>query len=114
VTRECLGSFCGPLLTSIVALTDDFKFVASPEGNLTWSRQPSMYIGADVNDLKTVGFATEDDLSEGAIVKGFGLFGGWAYNNRKAGAIEMNFVATPANEPGLYQLVDCAPCDCLC
>ncbi|KAL1643798.1 hypothetical protein SLS61_009113 [Didymella pomorum] len=87
-----------------VALTDDFKFVASPEGNLTWSRQPSMYIGADVNDLKTVGFATEDDLSEGAIVKGFGLFGGWAYNNRKAGAIEMNFVATPANEPGLYHV----------
>lgn len=103
MTCEGRGSFCGPLLTPIVVLTNDLRFVASPEGDMTWPRQPSMYIGAEANDLKTVGFATEDDLSEGATVKGFGLFGGWAYNNEKAGAIEMNFVATPANETGLYQ-----------
>lgn len=103
MTRECLASFCGPLLTSIVALTDDLRFVASPEGNVSWPKQPSMYIGADADDLKTVGFATEDEVSEGVTVKGFGLFGGWAYNNQKAGVIEMNFVATPANETGIYQ-----------
>lgn len=62
-----------------------------------------MYIGAGTDDLKTVRFATEDSVPAGALVRGFGLFGGWAYNNQKAGAIEMNFVATPATEHGLYQ-----------
>jgi hypothetical protein len=91
-------------LMFVVALTDDLKFVASPEdGNVSWSKQPSMYIGADADDLKTVGFVTEDKVTEGVTVKGFGLFGGWVYNNQKAGAIEMNFVATPTNETGLYQ-----------
>ena len=62
-----------------------------------------MYIGADPDDLKTVGFVTEDKVTDGQKVKGFGLFGGWAYNNQKAGAIEMNFVATPTKETDLYQ-----------
>lgn len=62
-----------------------------------------MYIGADPDDLKTVGFVTEDKVADGQTVKGFGLFGGWAYNNQKAGAIEMNFVATPTKETDLYQ-----------
>lgn len=87
----------------VVALTDDLKFVASPQGDVSWTSQPSMYIGTDAGHLKTVGFAWEKDLPKGATVKGFGLFGGWAYNNQGAGEIEMNFVATPATEPGLYQ-----------
>lgn len=61
-----------------------------------------MYIGADTDDLKTAAVATEHDLSECATVKGFVIFGGWAYNNQKAGAIEMDFIATPANETDLY------------
>lgn len=92
-----------PMLTIPVSLTDDMRFVASSEGERSWSKPPSMYIGTDADDLKTVGFVSEDDITEDMIVKGFGLFGGWAYNNQRAGAIEMNFVATPANEPGLYQ-----------
>ncbi|KAF3051345.1 hypothetical protein E8E11_009307 [Didymella keratinophila] len=97
-------SFAVDVVNVTLALTDDLRFVASPEGDVAWSRQPSIYIGADADDLKTVGFATKDELSEGATVKGFGLFGGWAHNNQKAGAIEMNFVATPANETGLYHV----------
>ncbi|KAJ4366518.1 hypothetical protein N0V95_000184 [Ascochyta clinopodiicola] len=90
-------------LTLEVTLTEDLKFVASPEGSVSWTSHPSMYIGVEAGDLKTVGFASEDNIPDGATVKGFGLFGGWAYNNQKAGAIEMNFVATPANEADLYQ-----------
>ena len=90
-------------LMHTVVLTDDLRFVASPDSNVTWKSRPSMYIGTDAGDTKTVGFVSEDNIPKGATVKGFGLFGGWAYNNQKAGAIEMNFVATPANESGLYQ-----------
>lgn len=90
-------------LIYIVVLTDDSRFVASPEGNVQWTSQPSMYIGTDAGDTKTVGFVSEDNISKDTIVTGFGLFGGWAYNNQNSGAIEMNFIATPANEPGLYQ-----------
>lgn len=87
----------------IVVLTDDSRFVASPESNVPWTSQPSMYIGTDAGDEKTVGFVSHDNIPKGATVTGFGIFGGWAYNNQKSGAIEMNFVATPAKEPGLYQ-----------
>ncbi|KAJ4992509.1 hypothetical protein SVAN01_01892 [Stagonosporopsis vannaccii] len=104
ITRGCKATSREPVLTKAVSLTEDLRFEASPEGNASWSKLPSMYIGTDANDLKTVGFASEDDVPDGTIVKGFGLFGGWAYNNQNAGAIEMNFVATPANETGLYKI----------
>ncbi|KAF9696686.1 hypothetical protein EKO04_005212 [Ascochyta lentis] len=97
-------SFAAEAVNITLALTEDLRFVASPEGSVSWTSQPSMYIGADAGDMKTVGFVSEDKIPEGATIKGFGLFGGWAYNNQKAGAIEMNFVATPANETGLYQI----------
>ncbi|KAF2625169.1 hypothetical protein BU25DRAFT_460641 [Macroventuria anomochaeta] len=97
-------TFAAEAVNVTLALTDDLRFVASPEGDVSWSKQPSMYIGADAGDMKTVGFILEDEIPDGVTVKGFGLFGGWAYNNQKAGAIEMNFVASPANEAGLYQI----------
>jgi hypothetical protein len=71
-----------------------------------WASRPRLYIGADAGDLKSVGFAFANETHEaGAIDTGFGLFGGWAFNNIKDGAIEMNFVATPTNETDVYQCV---------
>lgn len=65
-----------------------------------------MYIGAEVGDIKSVGFAAGNErTADGATVAGFGLFGGWAFNNVNAGAIEMNFVASPTNETDVYQCV---------
>lgn len=47
MTRARLGPLCESLLASLVALTENLRFVAWPEGNVTWSVQPSMYVGAD-------------------------------------------------------------------
>jgi hypothetical protein len=66
-----------------------------------------MYIGADNGDMKTVGFAADDKaIPKGAVVAGFGLFGGWAFNNNvKDGVIEMKFVASPTTEEDVYRWV---------
>lgn len=103
ITCKRIGTTSHPLLTGVVALTDDMRFLASPESAVPSLRQSLMYIGADANDLKTVGFCSEDAVPEGSVVKGFGLFGGWAYNNQKSGVMEMNFVAASVGETGLYQ-----------
>ncbi|KAJ8112717.1 hypothetical protein OPT61_g4980 [Boeremia exigua] len=97
-------NFAAKAVNVTFSLTDDSKLAASPEDNVSWSKDPIMYIGAEVDDVKTVGFVSEDEIPQGVTVKGFGLFGGWAYNKQKSGAIEMNFIATPTNEHGLYQV----------
>lgn len=90
-------------LTNQVSLTDDTRFVASPVNNLNWTTNPSMYIFADAGNIKTVGFVSNyKNVSDGAIVTDFGLFGGYAYND-EYGAIEMYFVALPTNETDIYQ-----------
>ena len=93
-------------MTIAVSLTEDQKFVVAANGTTEWASQPTMYIGADEGGIKSVGFEFDNGtMANGAIDTGFGLFGGWAFNNIKAGAIEMNFVATPTNETDIYQCV---------
>ncbi|KAF2626987.1 hypothetical protein BU25DRAFT_66377 [Macroventuria anomochaeta] len=97
-------SFASQATNVTFSLTDDSRFVAYPIDNVTWTSNPSMCIGAGEGDLKTVGFASNyKNVSDGVIVTGFGLFGGYAYNS-KAGSIEMYFVASPTNETGIYQI----------
>lgn len=70
---------------------------------MNWTTNPSMYIGAEEGDIKSVGFVSNyKNVSSGATVTNFGLFGGYAYNDA-AGSIEMYFVTSPTNESGIYQ-----------
>ena len=86
-----------------VTLTSDARFVASPVGSVKWTTNPSMYIGADEGEIKSIGFVSNyKNASDGIIVTDFGLFGGYAYNDA-AGSIEMSFVTSPTNESGIYQ-----------
>jgi hypothetical protein len=71
--------------TVSISLTDNSRFMALPEGNVMWTSQTFMYVGTEEGDLKTVGFTLKGDITGFATVKGFGLFGGGAYNCQKAG-----------------------------
>lgn len=94
------------MLTLLVSQTEDQKFVVTANRTTGWTSQPSMYIGADAGDIKSVGFKHDNETNkDGAIVAGFGLFGGWAFNNDQAGTVKMDFVATPTNETDVYQYV---------
>ncbi|KAF9701904.1 hypothetical protein EKO04_000442 [Ascochyta lentis] len=96
-------SFASQAVNVTFSLTDDSRLVASAVENATWTSQ-SLYIGSDNDDLKEVGFTSNyKNVSDGVIVTGFGLFGGYAYND-KAGSIAMYFVASPTNETGIYQI----------
>ncbi|KAF2819689.1 hypothetical protein CC86DRAFT_471788 [Ophiobolus disseminans] len=98
-------SFVSEAVDITLSNTDDQKFVVTANGTTGWKSHPSMYIGAETGDVKSVGFKFDNETkADGAIVTGFGLFGGWAYNNIEAGAIEMSFVATPTNETDVYQV----------
>ncbi|KAF2027241.1 hypothetical protein EK21DRAFT_115009 [Setomelanomma holmii] len=98
-------SFVTEAVNITLSLTDDEKFVAMPGGTVEWSSQPTMYIGANSGDLKVVGFTVGNETaSTNSTVDGFGLFGGWAFNNMDAGEIEMKFVASPTNETNVYQV----------
>ncbi|KAH7390704.1 hypothetical protein BKA66DRAFT_607726 [Pyrenochaeta sp. MPI-SDFR-AT-0127] len=100
-----LPSFAVQATNIKLSLTDDAKLIATPDSTASWSSEPSLYIGADDGDLKKIGFsAGNETIPDGAIVAGFGLFGGWAYNSEHAGAIEMKFVASPTNETDVYQV----------
>ena len=86
-----------------VSLTSDSRFIASPTGSANWTTSPSMYIGADEGDIRTVGFVVDyRNASNSELVTDFGLFGSYAYNSA-AGAYEMYFTALPINESGIYQ-----------
>lgn len=75
-----------------------------PNSTTDSSSERSLYIGADDGDLKTIGFLGDNDMvPDGAIVAGFGLFGGWAFNSEHSGDIEMNFVASPTTDKGIYR-----------
>lgn len=75
-----------------------------PNNTTSSPSELSLYIGADDGDLKAVGFLGDNDtVPDGAIVAGFGLFGGWAFNSEHSGAIEMNFIASPTTDKDIYQ-----------
>jgi hypothetical protein len=93
--------FIVSFLISLVEITST-RIVASPESNVTWSVSPSLYIGAESGNIKTVGFVEDyTSVASGAIVSNFGFFGGYLYN-RGGGSIAMDFAAVETNETGVY------------
>lgn len=62
-----------------------------------------MYIDLTEGAVNPVRFALDNEtLPSGASSVGFGLYGGWAYHKKDNATIEMNFLATPTNETGVY------------
>lgn len=84
---------------------DRFMAKANSTGTRTmsWTSQPTMYVDLTEGAANPVGFTTDNDtLSSSATVVGFGLYGGWAFHKQESESLEMNFLAEPTNETGIY------------